>query len=176
MDQIIGGEKNAGNGWKMLMECLAAGRGICLPSTALASSKVASYGIFNYGRHRKQFNIPILKMEGVAEKFLDMMYHTWVIQSGIHLTNALLDEVEKPAVISALMKQQTTDRGRIVLDYAMDIHAGSAICLGYGNFGRSFTEALYWDNSGSNMLTRNLIVFGQGLNKVICIFFRYLMF
>ena len=167
MDQIIGGEKNAGNGWKMLMECLAAGRGICLPSTALASSKVASFGIFNYGRHRKQFNIPILNMEGVAEKFLDMMYHTWVIQSGIHLTNSLLDEGEKPAVISALMKQQTTDRGRTVLDYAMDIHAGSAICLGYGNFLEKFYRSapIGITVEGSNTLTRNLIVFGQGLNK-----------
>ena len=167
VDQIIGGEKNAGNGWKMLMECLAAGRGICLPSTALASSKVASYGIFNYGRHRKQFNIPILKMEGVSEKFLDMIYHTWVIQSGIHLTNSLLDEGEKPAVISALMKQQTTDRGRIVLDYAMDIHAGSAICLGYGNFLEKFYRSapIGITVEGSNTLTRNLIIFGQGLNK-----------
>ena len=167
VDQIIGGEKNAGNGWKMLMECLAAGRGICLPATALASSKVASYGIFNYGRHRKQFNIPILKMEGVSEKFLDMIYHTWVIQSGIHLTNSLLDAGEKPAVISALMKQQTTDRGRIVLDYAMDIHAGSAICLGYGNFLEKFYRSapIGITVEGSNTLTRNLIIFGQGLNK-----------
>ena len=105
-------------------------------------------------------------MEGVAEKFLDMMYHTWVIQSGIHLTNALLDEGGKPAVISALMKQQTTDRGRTVLDYAMDIHAGSAICLGYGNFLEKFYRSapIGITVEGSNTLTRNLIIFGQGLN------------
>ena len=68
LDQIIGGEANSGNGWKMLMECLAAGRAICLPATALASSKVACYGILNYAKHRKQFNIPLIKMEGVNEK------------------------------------------------------------------------------------------------------------
>ncbi len=167
IDRIIGGEKNAGNGWKMLMECLAAGRGICLPATAMASSKVACYGIFNYGMHRKQFKIPILNMEGVADKFLEMMYNTWLIHGSVHLTNALLDSGEKPAVISALMKQQTTDRGRIVLENAMDIHAGSAICLGHSNFLEKFYRSapIGITVEGSNTLTRNLIIFGQGLNK-----------
>ena len=167
LDDIIGGEENAGEGWKMLMECLAAGRGVCLPATALASSKVASYGIFNYAKHRTQFNIPILNMEGVSEKFLDIIYHTWVIQSSIHLTNTLLDLGEKPAVISAIMKQQTTDRARLVLNNALDIHAGSGICLGDNNFLEKFYRSapIGITVEGSNTLTKNLIIFGQGLNK-----------
>ena len=167
VNDIIGGEKNIGNGWKMLMECLAAGRGVCLPATALASSKVATYGIYNYSNHRKQFNLPIIKMEGVNKKFLDMVYNTWVIQSSVHLTNYLLDQGEKPAVLSAVMKQQTTDRAREVLNNAMDIHAGSAICLGRNNFLEKFYRSapIGITVEGSNTLTKNLIIFGQGLNK-----------
>ena len=167
VDNIIGGEKNAGEGWKMLMECLAAGRGICLPATANAGSKAASFGIFQYIKHRKQFKIPLIKMEGVQEKFLEMIYQTWLIHCSVNLTNTILDNGEKPAVISAIMKQQTTDRSRIVLNNAMDIHAGSAICLGENNFLEKFYKSLPIGITveGSNVLTRNLIIFGQGLNK-----------
>ena len=167
LDEIIGGEEKAGHGWKMLMEALAAGRGVCLPATALASSKAISYGLFNYTNHRKQFNIPLIKMEGVAEKYLDIIYNTWVIQSSVGLTNTLLDMGEKPAVISAIMKQQTTDRGREVINHGMDIHAGSAICLGRSNFIEKYYRGcpIGITVEGSNTLTRNLIIFGQGLNK-----------
>lgn len=167
VEDIIGGEKNAGNGWKMLMECLAAGRAVSLPAAALASSKVATYGIYNYASHRKQFKIPLIKMEGVNSKLVDMIYNTWVIQSSIHLTNYLLDSGERPSVISAVMKQQTTDRARDVLNNAMDIHAGSAICLGKSNFLEKFYQSapVGITVEGSNTLTKNLIIFGQGLNK-----------
>ena len=167
LNQVIGGEEYIGGGWKMLMECLAAGRGICLPATANASSKAATYGIFNYAKHRRQFNIPLIKMQGVQEKFIDMLFNTWLIQAGVSLTNDILDSGEKPAVISAIMKQQTTDRARIVLDNAMDIHAGSAICLGENNFLEKFYRSapIGITVEGSNTLTRNLIIFGQGLNK-----------
>ncbi len=167
LDQIIGGEKNAGNGWKMLMECLAAGRAVSLPATALASSKVSCYGIFNYAKHRSQFNIPLIKMEGVNQKLIEIFYNTWVIQSSVHFTNSLLDSGEKPAVLSAVMKQQTTDRARDVLNHAMDIHAGSGICLGYSNFLEKFYKSapVGITVEGSNTLTKHLIIFGQGLNK-----------
>lgn len=167
IDNIIGGEENAGNGWKMLMECLAAGRGICLPATANASSKVATFGIYNYIKHRKQFKIPLIKMEGVQNKFCDMVYHTWLIQSSVALTNNILDSGEKPAVISAIMKQQTTERGREVLNNGMDIHAGSSICMGENNFLEKFYRAapVGITVEGSNTLTKNLIIFGQGINK-----------
>ena len=167
MDKIIGGENNCGHGWNMLMECLAAGRGICLPATALASSKTATYGIFNYAKHRKQFKIPLIQMQGVQEKMVDMLYHTWLIQCSVDLTNTILDSGEKPAVISAMMKQQTTERARKVLSDGMDIHAGSSICLGDNNFLEKFYRSapIGITVEGSNILTRHLIIFGQGLNK-----------
>lgn len=167
IENVIGGESNIGNGWKMLMECLAAGRGICLPATANASSKVACFGIINYAKHRKQFKMPLIKMQGVQDKILKMVYNTWLIQSSVELTNEILDSGEKPAVISAIMKQQTTDRGREVLANAMDIHAGSSICLGDNNFLEKFyrNAPIGITVEGSNTLTRNLIIFGQGLNK-----------
>ena len=167
IENIIGGEKNAGNGWKMLMECLAAGRGVCLPATANASSKTAMLGIYQYSKHRKQFKMPLLHMQGVQDKLVNMLYHTWVIQSSIRLTNHLLDNGEKPGVISAIMKEQTTERARIVLNDAMDIHAGGAICLGENNFLEKFYKSapIGITVEGSNTLTRNLMIFGQGLNK-----------
>jgi len=167
IENIIGGPEKAGMGWKMLMECLASGRGVCLPASANASSKVATYGIFHYIKHRKQFKIPLIKMEGVQEKFVNMLFNTWLIQSSVAFTNCLLDKGEKPAVISAIMKQQTTDRGREVLNNGMDIHAGSAICLGENNFLEKFYRSapIGITVEGSNTLTRNLIIFGQGLNK-----------
>ena len=167
LEQVIGGEENCGHGWQMLMECLAAGRGICLPATALASSNVATYGILNYAKHRRQFNIPLIKMEGIQSKFVDIIFNTWLINCSIKLTNTILDMGEKPAVISAIMKQQTTDRGRDVLNNAMDIHAGSSICLGENNFLEKFYRSapVGITVEGSNTLTRNLIIFGQGLNK-----------
>ena len=167
VENIIGGEKNAGNGWKMLMECLAAGRGVCLPATANASSKASLYGVYHYAKHRKQFKIPLVKMEGVQSKLVNMMYNTWLIQCSVELTNRLLDNGEKPAVISAIMKQQTTDRARDVLNDGMDIHAGSSICLGENNFMEKYYRSapIGITVEGSNTLTRNLIIFGQGLNK-----------
>lgn len=167
MEKVIGGEDNIGEGWKMLMECLAAGRAVCLPGTANASSKVSTYGIFNYARHRRQFNIPLIKMEGIQSKLADMIYNTWVIQSSVELTNSLLDEGEKPAVISAIMKEQTTERARTVLNHGMDIHAGSSICLGENNFMERFYRSapVGITVEGSNTLTKSLIIFGQGLNK-----------
>ena len=167
IENVIGGEENCGNGWKMLMECLAAGRGICLPATANASSKTAMFGIYHYASHRKQFKMPLIKMEGVQDKLVNMLYNTWIIQSGVTFTNTILDSGEKPAVISAIMKQQTTDRARDVLNDAMDIHAGSAICLGENNFLEKFYRSapIGITVEGSNTLTRNLIIFGQGLNK-----------
>tara|TARA_B100000035_G_C21031830_1_gene568913 strand:- start:1093 stop:3012 length:1920 start_codon:yes stop_codon:yes gene_type:complete len=167
IENIIGGEKNAGNGWKMLMECLSAGRGISLPATANASSKVASFGIYHYIKIRDQFKMPLENMEAIQEKFNKMIYNTWIIQSSIELTNDILDNGSSPAVISAIMKQQTTERGRDVLNEALDIHGGAGICLGYSNFLEKFYRSapIGITVEGSNTLTRSLIVFGQGLNK-----------
>jgi len=161
------GEKNIGIGWKMLMECLSAGRGVSLPATANASSKVASFGMFNYIKVRDQFKMPIGKMEAIQEKFNNMIYHTWIIQSSVALTNDILDHGSSQAVVSAIMKQQCTERARLVLNEAMDIHAGASICLGYSNFLEKFYRSVPIGITveGSNTLTRSLIIFGQGLNK-----------
>ena len=165
--QIIGGYENIGDGWKMLMECLSAGRGVSLPATANASSKVATYGILNYIKVRHQFKISLSKMEAIQEKFNTMVYNTWIIQSAVEMTNDILDDGNSPAVLSAIMKQQCTERGRIVLNEAMDIHAGASICIGYSNFLEKFYRAapIGITVEGSNTLTRSLIIFGQGLNK-----------
>ena len=164
---VIGGEENIGNGWKMLMDCLSAGRGISLPATANATSKVATFGIFHYMKVREQFRMSLSEMEAIQEKFLRMMYHTWIIQSSVNMTNDILDEGKSPAVISAIMKQQTTERAKYVLNDAMDIHAGSAICLGPNNFLEKFYRSapIGITVEGSNTLTRSLIIFAQGLNK-----------
>ena len=167
LDQVIGGEENIGNGWKMLMECLSAGRGVSLPATANASSKASSFGIYNYIKVRDQFKMPLAKMEAIQQKFNNMIYNTWIIQSSVSLTNDILDSGKSPAVLSAIMKQQTTERGREVLNEALDIHGGAGICLGYSNFLEKFYRAapIGITVEGSNTLTRSLIIFGQGLNK-----------
>ena len=167
IDQVIGGENNIGNGWKMLMECLSAGRGISLPATANASSKVASFGIINYIKVRDQFGIKLKDMEAIKEKLNKMVLNTWIIQSSVKMTNDILDSGCSPSVISAIMKQQCTERGREVLNHAMDIHAGGSICIGESNFLEKYYRScpIGITVEGSNTLTRSLIIFGQGLNK-----------
>ncbi len=167
LEQIIGGEENIGKGWKMLMECLSAGRGISLPATANASSKVASYGILNYINVRDQFGIKLKDMEAIQEKVNKIILNTWIIQSSIKMTNDILDNGSCPSVISAIMKQQCTERGREVLNHAMDIHAGGSICIGESNFLEKYYRScpIGITVEGSNTLTRSLIIFGQGLNK-----------
>ena len=166
-DQIIGGENEIGNGWKMLMECLSAGRGVSLPATAQASSKVAAYGMWHYVQIRTQFGMTLSQMEAIQEKMNTIIYNTWLIQSSVKMTNDVLDSGEMPSVISAIMKQQTTERARIVLNEAMDIHGGAAICMGYSNFLEKFYKSIPIGITveGSNTLTRSLIIFSQGLNK-----------
>jgi len=167
LDQIIGGEKMAGNGWSMLMECLAVGRGVSLPASANGTSKAITYGMMNYIQHREQFKMPIGNMQGVREKFMDMFYNTWVIQSSVDFTSHILDSGAVPSVLTAIMKQQTTERARKVLLNGMDIYAGSAICIGPNNFFTKFynSSPIGITVEGSNTLTRSLIIFGQGLNK-----------
>ena len=167
LTDVIGGHENIGEGWKMLMECLAAGRGVSLPASSLGGCMASMYGITGYSRLRKQFNIPLNKMMGVQERLFEVVYNTMLIDYSIRLTNAILDSGEKPSVISAIMKQQTTERGKSVIINAMDIHAGSGICKGPNNFISKFYEAgpVGITVEGANILTRSLIIFGQGLNK-----------
>ena len=166
-DQIIGGEDRIGEGWKMLMECLAVGRGVSLPATANGSSKFITHSIMNYINLRKQFNMHIGNMESVREKFIDMYLNTWIIHTSVNFTNHILDTGSTPSVITAIMKQQTTERARNILNNGMDIYAGSGICVGENNFFTKFynSSPVGITVEGSNTLTRGLIIFGQGLNK-----------
>ena len=166
-EQVIGGKDNIGEGWKMLMECLAVGRGVSLPATANGSSKFITQAMKYYLNARKQFNMPIGNMEAVREKFVDMYINTWIIHTSVKLTNHILDSGNTPSVITAIMKQQTTERARVILNHGMDIYAGSAICTGENNFFTKFYNAspVGITVEGSNTLTRGLIIFGQGLNK-----------
>jgi len=165
--QVIGGSENIGEGWKMLMECLAVGRGVSLPATANGSSKYITYSIFNYINIRKQFNMHIGNMEAVREKFIDMYLNTWIIHCSVEMTNNILDSGSVPSVITAIMKQQTTERARNILNHGMDIYSGSGICTGENNFFTNFynSSPVGITVEGSNTLTRGLIIFGQGLNK-----------
>jgi acyl-CoA dehydrogenase len=165
--QVIGGKDKIGEGWKMLMECLAVGRGVSLPATANGSSKFIAQTMKHYINARKQFNIHIGDMEAVREKFIDMYINTWIIHTSVKLTNHILDSGSTPSVITAIMKQQTTERARTILNHGMDIYSGSAICTGENNFFTKFYNAspVGITVEGSNTLTRGLIIFGQGLNK-----------
>ena len=167
LNQVIGGENNIGEGWKMLMECLSTGRAISLPAVANGASKASLYGTYLYSSHRTQFKRKLIEMQGVREKLVNMAFNTYLIQSSISMTNMLLDLGEKPSVISAIMKEQCTERGRSVINDGMDINAGSAICLGETNFMEKYYRAIPVGITveGSNVLTKNLIIFGQGLNK-----------
>jgi acyl-CoA dehydrogenase len=166
-NQVIGGENNIGEGWKMLMECLAVGRGVSLPATANGSSKYITLSMMNYINIRNQFNMPIGNMEAVREKFIDMFINTWIIHTSVAFTNNILDSKVTPSVITAIMKQQTTERARNILNHGMDIYSGSGICVGDNNFFTKFynSSPVGITVEGSNTLTRGLIIFGQGLNK-----------
>ena len=166
-EQIIGGEDKIGEGWKMLMECLAVGRGVSLPATANGSSKFITHSIMNYINIRKQFNMNIGNMESVREKFIDMYLNTWIIHTSVNFTNHILDSGSTPSVITAIMKQQTTERARVILNHGMDIYSGSGICTGDNNFFTKFynSSPVGITVEGSNTLTRGLIIFGQGLNN-----------
>lgn len=165
--QVIGGVENIGRGWQMLMECLAVGRGVSLPAQANGSSKYITLAISKYIQIRRQFNIPIGKMEAIKEKFIHMYMNTWIIHTSVNFTNHILDNGSTPSVLTAIMKQQTTERSRLVLNDGMDIYAGSGICTGENNFFTKFYHSapIGITVEGSNTLTRSLIIFGQGLNK-----------
>lgn len=167
VDQVIGGEEKIGDGWKMLMECLAVGRGVSLPAAASGSSKFVTHAIMNYINIRRQFNMPIGNMEAVREKFVDMYVNAWIIHTSVAFTNSILDSGVTPSVITAIMKQQTTERARTILNHGMDIYSGSGICIGENNFFTKFynSSPIGITVEGSNTLTRGLIIFGQGLNK-----------
>ena len=167
MSCVIGGEKNCGIGWNMLMESLGEGRGISLPAMSVATAKLCSLGVGGYARIRKQFNIPIAEMEGVKEKLAVIAGNNYKLIAAQNLFNAIVMNGEKPPVLSAIMKYKCTEYGRISVNHGMDIMGGAGICKGPMNFLASNYAAtpVAITVEGSNTLTRSLIVFGQGLNR-----------
>jgi acyl-CoA dehydrogenase len=164
MDFIIGGQERIGQGWKMLMTALAAGRGISLPSQSSAGAAYCARATGAYARIREQFHVPIAKFEGIEEPLARIAGTAYQLDAARRLTCGALNQGIHPAVISGIMKLHATERLRIVVDDAMDIHGGKAVIDGpqnyMGNLYRSVPVAITVE--GANILTRNLIVFGQG--------------
>ena len=164
IDWVIGGEKMAGQGWRMLMECLAAGRAISLPSSATAGAKAMLRVTSAYARIRRQFGLPVGRMEGIEEPLARIVETAYVNEAARGVTASMVSRGEKPSVISALMKYQTTERLRRAVNDAMDIHGGRAICDGPTNYLQSAYEMVPVGITveGANILTRTLITFAQG--------------
>ncbi|WP_346836427.1 acyl-CoA dehydrogenase [Microbulbifer sp. SAOS-129_SWC] len=164
MEWIIGGQDNVGHGWQMLMSALAAGRGISLPSLSTGGAKMAARTTGAYARIREQFSIPIGKFEGVQRRLAEIASIAYVLDSAHKATTRALDEGLKPAVVSAIMKAHATTGLRQAVNDAMDIHAGKAIMDGplnyIGNVYRAVPVAITVE--GANILTRSLMIFGQG--------------
>lgn len=165
ISDIIGGVNGIGQGWKFLMEALAAGRGTALPAGAAGSSKMLTNAVSGYSVLRKQFKVPIHSFEGIQEKLADMAIKTYEIDSLVNLMNCILDQKEKPPIMSAILKQRTTELSRDVVNHSMDIVAGSAICMGPQNFVAPayLSCPIGITVEGSNTMTRSLLIFGQGL-------------
>ncbi len=164
MQWIIGGDKMAGQGWRMLMECLSAGRAISLPSSATAGAKTMLRVTSAYARIRKQFGLPISRMEGIEEPLVRIIETAYVNEAARAMTASMVSRGEKPSVISALMKYQTTEKMRRSVNDAMDIHGGRAICDGPSNYLQSAYQMVPVGITveGANILTRTLITFAQG--------------
>ncbi|WP_348708258.1 acyl-CoA dehydrogenase [uncultured Pseudoalteromonas sp.] len=167
MDFIIGGQKNIGRGWQMLVSCLGAGRGISLPALGVSSSQVAFKGASEYAAVREQFGLAIGQFEGIQEKLADIAGKTYLQEAMRVLTTEGLGMGLKPSVVTAIAKYHMTEIGRNVLDSAMDIQAGKAIQNGPQNTLASgyVAQPIAITVEGANILTRNLMIFGQGVMR-----------
>ena len=164
IDFIIGGQEMAGQGWRMLVECLSVGRGITLPSNSTGGLKTAAIATGAYARIRRQFKMPIGKMEGIEEPLARIAGNAYVLDAASTLTVAGIDLGEKPSVISAIVKYHCTHRSQRGVIDAMDIVGGKGICMGPSNFiARGYQGApIAVTVEGANILTRSMIIFGQG--------------
>ncbi|MFP3566546.1 acyl-CoA dehydrogenase [Paraburkholderia sp. SIMBA_030] len=164
LDWVIGGRAQVGNGWRMLMECLAAGRAISLPSSNVGMAKIAVRGTGAYAAIRRQFRTAVGKFEGVQEALGRMGGNLYVMDAARRLSAHAVDLGEKPSVISAIAKYHVTERARMVINDGMDIAAGKGICMGPSNFlARAYQQVpISITVEGANILTRCLIIFGQG--------------
>jgi acyl-CoA dehydrogenase len=164
LDALIGGIEMAGQGWRMLVECLSVGRAISLPSTSTGGTKMGSLATGAYARIRKQFNMPIGRFEGIEAALARIAGNTYATSALSRMTATAVDLGEKPAVPSAIAKYHTTEMAREVIRDAMDVHGGKGVIMGPRNYlGRG------WEGipvsitvEGANIMTRNLMIFGQG--------------
>lgn len=164
VDFIIGGAEYAGQGWRMLMESLAAGRSISLPALSTGGCKMAARVTGAYARVRTQFKLPIGRFEGVQEPLARIAGYAYMTDAARTLTLAAVDRGEKPSVMSAIVKYHLTEHMRHAINDAMDIQGGSGICLGPLNYVGRIYQALPISITveGANILTRSLIIYGQG--------------
>ncbi len=164
MDHVIGGVEYAGQGWKMLMNCLAAGRSISLPANGTGMAKLAALTTGAYGRVRQQFKLSIGRFEGVEEAMARIAGNVYVMDAARMMTAVAVDLGEKPSVVSAIVKYHLTERARQVINDAMDVHGGKGICMGPSNYLASayMQMPIAITVEGANILTRTMIIFGQG--------------
>ena len=164
LDFIIGGPEMAGKGWKMLVELLSVGRAITLPSTASGGGQAASYATGAYAMIRKQFNTSIANFEGVGEALTRIAGYSYIMNSAVSVTSGAIDQGEKPAVPSAILKYHCTELSRKVANDAMDVHGGKGVMMGPNNYlGRGYMATpIAITVEGANILTRSLIIYGQG--------------
>ena len=164
MDWVIGGQPMLGRGWRMLMECLAAGRGISLPSSNTGMAKLAVRATGGYARVRRQFRTALGRFEGIEEPLARMGGNLYMMDATRRLSVRAVDLGEKPAVLSGIAKLHITELNRQLINDAMDIAGGKGICMGPSNFlGAAYMQMpVSITVEGANILTRSLIVFGQG--------------
>lgn len=164
MDWVIGGQERVGQGWRMLMQSLAVGRSISLPALSTGAGKLMSATTGAYARIRKQFRLPIGYFEGVEQPLARIAGYTYINEAVRRLTTTAVDMGEKPAVLSAIAKYNTTEMMRQAVNDAMDVQGGRGICLGPGNLWGRYYQAIPVSITveGANILTRSMIVFGQG--------------
>ena len=164
LDFIVGGPANIGQGWRMLVEQLSVGRCISLPSSTTGGAKAAAFVTGAYGRIRRQFNSPVGRFEGVEAVIARIAGHAYLMDAARSVTAGAIDGGEKPSVPSAMLKYHITELGRRVANDVMDVHGGKGICLGPNNFlGRAYQVVpVAITVEGANILTRSLIIFGQG--------------
>jgi acyl-CoA dehydrogenase len=164
MDYIIGGQARVGQGWRMLMDCLAAGRAISLPALGTGAAMFCARFAGAYARIRRQFGLPIGRFEGIETPLARIAGYAYALEAARRLTASTLDHGEQPSVLSAILKYHATERMRIALNDALDIHGGRAICDGPRNylFGVYMSVPVAITVEGANILTRSLMIFGQG--------------
>ncbi|MFL6876955.1 acyl-CoA dehydrogenase [Pseudomonas marginalis] len=164
LEYLIGGQEMLGKGWMMLMNCLSVGRSISLPAVGTGAAKFTSLVTGQYAQVREQFNVPLSAFEGIQEALARIGGNAWLMDSARMLTANAVDLGEKPSVLSAILKYHLTERGRECISHAMDVHGGKGIIMGPNNYlGRSWQGApIFITVEGANILSRNLMIFGQG--------------